>query len=72
VSDLTASIRLLTEAEALGYAGPDIDRLRRLVKSVTHCKDLWDNGRAYAAIVVSHRLVRQRLERHRELCEGAL
>lgn len=64
------SVQLLRECRSLAFVDGSVTALERLVSSLRRQPVIQD--RELATLVVRHRLVRSRLERHRQLCEGAL
>jgi hypothetical protein len=66
---LAPSLQLLRECRVEAFTDAAVDELARIVGSITRTP-LPD--RALSALVVKHRVVRSKLERHRQLVGGAL
>lgn len=67
---LDASLRLLRECNVEAFTDAPVDDLARIVGSLTRTPRVCD--RALATLVTRHRVVRSKLQRHLELCGGAL
>ena len=67
---IAPAVDLLRECRSEAFADASVAELEKLVVSLKNRDEVRD--RELAALVVGHRLVRTRLERHRQLCQGVL
>lgn len=66
------SVNLLRECRAEAFVDASVEQLERLLCSISRTPPAAVEDRALANLVLRHRLVRARLERHRQLSSGAL